>query len=94
MLPLREPCPADQLRYVLRYLGGNAFRQVLGPDAFLPLGWPACHDSSVPGQNLCPISCVRKMARGSGDYAHFAVDPTPGPDQAVGWASLPPLRRL
>ena len=39
---------------------------------------PPCHDSTVPGQNLCPMSCGRRMFRGSGELLEFGIDDRPG----------------
>eukprot|EP01045_Picozoa_sp_COSAG04_P038094 COSAG04_NODE_10040_length_811_cov_0.849719_2_plen_49_part_01 len=39
---------------------------------------PPCHDSTVPGQNLCPMSCGRRMFRGSGELWEFGIDDRPG----------------
>ena len=73
-----SPSAVGTYSYVLRYLGKNKFVRVMGPEAYLPAGWPGCHDGSMPGQNLCPVSCGRKMARGSGENVFFAVDSDPG----------------
>ena len=55
----RWPAAGGRYSFVLRYLGGNTFRRVMGPEPFLPQDWPGGHDASVPEQNLCPISCGR-----------------------------------
>ena len=78
-LVARPPKSAvGEYSFILRYLGGNRFRRVMGPEPFLPAEWLACHDASVPGQNLCPLSYSRKMARGSGGLIEFAIDERPG----------------
>ena len=65
---------------VLRYDGAGtaSFRQTFGPEKFMPIDLPPCHDSTAPGQNLCPMSCGRRMFRGSGERLEFGVDETVG----------------
>eukprot|EP01043_Picozoa_sp_COSAG02_P042999 COSAG02_NODE_3706_length_6353_cov_4.591142_5_plen_220_part_00 len=66
---------------MLRYEGGDRFRQTMGPEDYMPASLPPCHshDESAPaGQNLCPLSCGRRLFRGSGELLQFAVDERPG----------------
>ena len=67
--------------FVLQWLGWSEhqsvgmFRKVMGPEQWLPSTWPGC--SAVhSGQKLqlCPVSCNRKMARGSADVIFFQFD--------------------
>ena len=65
---------------VLRYEGGNSFRQTMGPEDFMPFELAPCHDANAPeaGQNLCPLSCGRRLFRGSGELLEFEIDQRPG----------------
>jgi hypothetical protein len=40
------------------------------------MSWPGCSAASESGEllSLCSISCMRKLARGSGDLAFFKFD--------------------
>jgi hypothetical protein len=71
--------------FVLRYVGdasdefgsgASMWRRIMGPEAWLSDTIPACHDSESANTNhgLCSISCMRKMARGSGDLSFFYKD--------------------
>ena len=78
-----RPASTDSTEYpfVLQWLGrdqdGRAMlRKVMGPEKWLPANWPGCSAEGAQGQalNLCPVSCNRKMARGSGDLVFFDFD--------------------
>lgn len=71
--------------YVLQWIGHESgapatgpmwFRMVMGPEKYLPSTWPGCSTSTANGTalNLCPISCMRKLARGSGQLVNFQWD--------------------
>ncbi len=54
-------------------------RKVMGPEQWLPESWPGCSvEQGGTTLNLCPISCGRKMARGSGDLLFFEYDVAKG----------------
>lgn len=67
--------------FVLRYVGdasdefgpgSTTWRRIMGPQSWLSNTIPACRDEKSPSNHgLCPISCMRKMARGSGDLVFF-----------------------
>ena len=68
--------------FVLKYIadasdeygpGATMWRRIMGPEAWLSDTIPACRDMELSSTNhgLCPISCMRKMARGSGDLTFF-----------------------
>lgn len=69
---------SDRSNRVLQYEGGNVFRQTMGPELSMPIELPPCHNSEVPGQNLCPTSCNRRLFRGSGSLYDFKVDERAG----------------
>lgn len=62
------------------------FRMVMGPEKWLPASWPGCSPNTgagagagaAAGLNLCPVSCMRKLARGSGALISFQLDAARG----------------
>lgn len=78
--------------FVLQYQGNiglsTRFRAVMGPDHWLPQSWPGCSASRNGTElNLCPISCMRKLARGSGAVFYFDFDFGSGPAGRMRWRS-------
>ena len=70
---------------VLRYEGENRFRQTMGPEDYMPADLPPCHihddganNGTSSDQNLCPLSCGRRLFRGSGELLEFAIDEKAG----------------
>jgi hypothetical protein len=63
---------------VMRYEGGSLFRQTMGPEAYMPIELAPCHNDAAPGQNLCPMSCGRRLFRGSGSLQEFRTDDRAG----------------
>eukprot|EP00658_Telonema_sp_P-2_P080058 TRINITY_DN7893_c0_g2_i4.p1 TRINITY_DN7893_c0_g2~~TRINITY_DN7893_c0_g2_i4.p1 ORF type:complete len:133 (+),score=21.35 TRINITY_DN7893_c0_g2_i4:242-640(+) len=78
LLVLR-PAAAGSTRYpfVMQWIGGPDFRLVMGPELWLPRTWDGCSARGEGGEllNVCPVSCMRTMARGSGDLVKVAWDP-------------------
>ena len=77
-----RPVDAESTEYpfTFQWIGSRegvaTFRKVMGPERWLPVGWAGCRGTDAKGQelNLCPVSCSRKMARGSGDVLFFDFD--------------------
>eukprot|EP00940_MAST-03C_sp_MAST-3C-sp2_P000448 g448.t1 len=76
----------DPYSFVLQFLNAtkdarvSTWRMVMGPESWLPQTTMGCAapDAYPHSHGLCPISCWRKMARGSGAIAHFRRDPETG----------------
>eukprot|EP00939_MAST-03C_sp_MAST-3C-sp1_P001219 g1219.t1 len=97
-----RPPNGQPYAFVLRYIGNaskedygevaSQWRLVMGPEKWLSPDLPGCTapvDSSSGNDGLCPISCMRKMGRGSGELAFFYVDDMPGPNQGRFVMSIP-----
>jgi len=68
-------------------VGATEWRRIMGPELWLPASDPGCSPGTTAAaataatgedKGLCPISCMRKMSRGSGEAVFFYTE-TEGP---------------